>query len=193
MRGNKNRIAWHYTYSHRINAILESGMLLPPAALHLDYWASLRLSVTTSLGFQADEKLLLFSENSLWEPASYRGVQGPDGTIVDIHRLDDYQRYGFKVYRIAVPTYRLKPYTQLLREVHMPKEMAKSLDESARKLGSNPYQWWGTTKPIPEANWLSVEAYEDGRWVPYVDGWNESQVSVVPPDPQPPSFEAGVQ
>jgi hypothetical protein len=193
MRKNKNRIAWHYTYSHHIDDIFESGVLLPPAALHSDYWASLPPSMTESRGYQADEKLLLFSENPLWEPASYRGVYSSDGTIVNIHSLEDYPLYGFTVYRIAVPTYRLKPYTQLLREVHMPKEVAKPLAESARKLGSNPYQWWGTTKPIPEEHWLSVEVYEDGRWVPYEDGWSESQVGVVPPDPHPPAFEAGVQ
>lgn len=193
MRKNKERIAWHYTYSNSIDAILESGVLLPPAELHIDYGAALSRSERKSRGFQADEKLVLFSENPLWEPASYRGVHFPYGTIVDIHRLEDYPLYGFTVYRIAVPTYRLKPYTQLLREVHMPKEMAKSLAESARKLGANPYQWWGTTKPVPEEHWLSVEVYEDGNWVPYVEDGNdpESGCTVIP-EPQIPAFE-GVQ
>lgn len=42
----------------------------------------------------------------------------------------------------------------------MPHGMAKSIEEIARELGSNPFDWWGTMHPIPIEQWRTIEVYE---------------------------------
>jgi hypothetical protein len=118
----------------------------------------------TDKGCEADKKLLLFSENEIWEPASFRGIQIA-GMVFDLYRLEDYARYGMNVFRIGVDTRYLKPYTQMCRTVGMPQDAFKALwRRSVGQLGSNPYQWWGTTKPIPSDLWESVQVFRDGKW-----------------------------
>ena len=33
------------------------------------------------------------------------------------------------------------------------------MEMTARELGSNPFDWWGTMRPIPQDKWRSVEVY----------------------------------
>jgi hypothetical protein len=37
--------------------------------------------------------------------------------------------------------------------------MARGLEKIAREIGSNPFDWWGTMRPIPQDKWRSVEVY----------------------------------
>ena len=168
----KPRIVWHYTYSHRINAILESGELLPPRQLHI---TAERLNMsdeefaatTTSKAWKADEKLLLFSEREDWEPSSYRSVL-KNGVAVPLLRLEDYKQID-GVYRIGVSTEFLKPYARLKSIVRMSAKMATALNNSARNLGANPFQWWGTVLPVPNSRWEFVQRYDFdlNMWMPF--------------------------
>ncbi len=164
-RKNKSRIAWHYTYSRHINAIFKSGALLPPSELNVGIANGHPEDIRNDRGYQADEKLLLFSENDHWEPASFRAVQA-FGLTFDIIKLEDYARYGIECYRIGVPTHNLKPYSQLLREVHMPKDMANDLTKVAN--GGNPFQWWGSTKPVPQEKWVAIQKFVGGEWIDWL-------------------------
>jgi hypothetical protein len=151
-----NRTVWHYTYDHIVD-ILESGVLLPPRMTphfnHLN--SSLR---QFGGGFQADSKLLLFSQREDWEPASYRGLS-LGGRIIDLHKLEDYEAYGKRVYRIGVSRDLLHPWMRLKRLCGMPSAMGKALEMTVRELGGNPFDWWGTMRPIPQDKWRSVEVY----------------------------------
>jgi hypothetical protein len=184
-RKNKSRIAWHYTYSNHIDAILESAVLLPPSALlsgvatEMGISADIRKRLAAAnqnvkaiaaskdimKGVKADGKLLLFSENSVWEPASFRGIE-VGGLVIDILKLEDYAKYGHDVYRIGVYTRHLKPYSQLIREVHMPKETATGLTKVAN--GGNPFQWWGSTKPVPQEKWVAIQKFVGGEWIDWL-------------------------
>ncbi|HEV2399577.1 MAG TPA: hypothetical protein VGS27_21715 [Candidatus Sulfotelmatobacter sp.] len=158
-----NKIVWHYTYEHNMKKILESQVLLPPYLIP-GYVDAVELAgYTPDRGTKADRKLLLFSENEVWEPASYRGFATFLG-VVEVHKLEDYADYGCAVFRIGVETNHLKPYLRLCRSVGMPKGTFDGLWKTAVEHGSNPYQWWGTTKPIPMSEWVSVEVYANGIW-----------------------------
>jgi len=164
MSRRKSKVVWHYTYQHNIKPILESQVLLPPCmcpgTIHN---ADVRQYGDTP-GGAADAKLLLFSEREDWEPASYRGYRTWYGRVIDLHKLEEYVERGVAVFRIGVETRHLKPYTQLCRSVGMPKKMFDGLWKIAVRIGSNPYQWWGTTKPIPMSEWVSVEVFANGIW-----------------------------
>ena len=166
-------LVWHYTYEPAIQAIIESKVLLPPALAAPRYAnkspEELR-SLRCDKGFRADEKLLLFSENQHWEPASYRGIQDRQtGAIRDLFDRDEYARYGMRIFRIGVDRGILKPYMKLVRQVRMPAEMVSSLAEIARNIGSNPFQWWGTTFPVPIEDWKAVEYLDGQEWKSIAD------------------------
>jgi hypothetical protein len=166
---------WHYTYDHRLGAILDSGKLLPPALVP-NYEASENLqgldaSIRDCKGYKSDKKLLLFSSNQVWEPASYRGVyqKNGNGTVVDLFDVESYDRLGITIHRIGVDTSVLKPWVRLKSIVRMPSWMGQGLEDIAVELGSNPiHDWWGTTVPVPATKWKAVESRINGVWQPTV-------------------------
>ena len=155
-------LVWHYTYENSIKSILDSAALLPPI-MTPDFEERRRAMYpgvdVKDRGFQADAKMLLFSAREDWEPASYRGIS-VGGRIIDLHKLEDYETHGVRVYRIGVDRDILHPWVRLKRLCGMPHGMAKSLETIARKVGSNPFDWWGTMRPIPIEKWRSIEVYD---------------------------------
>jgi hypothetical protein len=189
---NRNKATvWHYTYDDIVD-IFESGVLLPPwKTPHFnDLDASLLVfggSIRKGKGFRADSRMLLFSQREDWEPSSYRGLVKA-GTVIDLHRLEDYEVYGIRVYRVGVGRDLLHPWMRLKRLCRMPPDMAKALETTARELGSNPFDWWGTTRPIPQDKWRSVEVYN-----PATKAWETvTEVTKIEPQGVPPEAESKV-
>jgi hypothetical protein len=158
------RIVWHYTYDH-IDEILASGVLLPPVmvpTLHDGATPSMR----KEKDFIADAKMLLFSSNDVWEPASFRAI-ALDGIAIPLLRLDQYDHVGMTIHRIGVDISNLKSWTRLKTITRMSAPMARSLEDIAHSLGSNPVsEWWGTTVPVPAAKWEAIESRVNGVWQP---------------------------
>jgi hypothetical protein len=191
MRRSKQskQVVWHYTYSNNIAAISESGVLLPPIMCP-NYTARMRSSCAShnlpthlvdTKAAVADARLLLFSEREDWEPASFRGFRNVrTGEVTDLHRLEDYAEYGCDVYRIGVQRGILHPWMRLKELVRMPHGMGVALEQIAREIGSNPYDWWGTTKPVPDSQWQAVEVYtpETGLWDVAAERINEATEQV---------------
>ena len=173
-RTNK-QIVWHYTYSHNIKAILESGVLLPPRMTpgYLSRSAAFVLAGNdlTHPDIKAAASLLLFSQREDWEPASYRGLGDRDGNVFDLHRLEDYEVYGMDVFRIGVSRSLLHPWIRLKEMSKMSAVMAFGLEKTARGMGSNPFDWWGTMHSIPKNKWRAVEVYnpETKAWEPVTE------------------------
>jgi hypothetical protein len=160
-------IVWHYTYSHRIADILRSGTLLPPRMVPDRAAHEYASQFTGHKDWEADKKLLLFSAKPVWEPASYRAWQKPNGEVTELYALSDYADYGVTVYRIGVDNSILKPWQRLKTLSRMSRHMAQSLERVAVSLGSNPYDWWGTLFPVPSEQWESIEEYGNGEWKPF--------------------------
>jgi len=174
------QIVWHYTYSQHIEEIVKSGALLPPYMVpgftcHNDalVLAIIRNDQQSYDQIYADAKSLLFSQRDDWEPASYRGLEIGDQTI-ELHSIDDYSKYNRDVYRIGVRRSLLRPWTQLPRLVRMDAQMQRALEHGARGLGSNPFDWWGTTRPVLGKDWERIEIYDPSK------GWQDISASIAP-------------
>jgi hypothetical protein len=163
------KLVWHYTYEHRIRAILDSGAILPPASvLSANSYGiddDLHSAFQGSRGFSADARLVLFSERQDWEPASYRAYRnGTTGEVVDLTKREQYAKVGLKIYRIGVNRDVLKPYMRLKQIVRMPKIMSAGIEDLARELGSNPFDWWGSVLPVRSSVWQAVQVLNDEEW-----------------------------
>lgn len=161
--GAMNRVVWHYTYSHNIDAILDSRQLVPPCLSGLAM-AYDNTPLANHPQTKADAKMLLFSENAVWEPASYRGIV-QDGRVVDLHNREDYARVGLGIFRIGVNAGVLTPYAMLTRRAGVSNKMDRSLRQTARDIGGDPNQWWGTLKPVPVKQWVAFEVLVGDDWV----------------------------
>jgi hypothetical protein len=158
-------IVWHYTYN-RFDLIMESGVLLPPSMVP-NYYDGFGEAERNAKWYKADKKLLLFSANQVWEPASFRGLSVGQGNVIDLYKLEEYDRLGIHIHRIGVDTSILKPWMRLKSIVRMPRDMGQVLEDIAIRIGSNPiHDWWGTTVPIPRAKWKAVESRINGVWQP---------------------------
>lgn len=178
MSATTPKIVWHYTYSHRIGEILRSRVLLPPRMIpgpSQEYPHHFH----GQKGYESDRKLLLFSANPVWEPASYRGWS-ENGVVKDLTCFHDYAERGITVYRIGVETSILKPWVRLKTIAQMPRDMAKSLEKHARDVDSNPYDWWGTLFPVPSEKWHAVEVLVGGEWQPLPEWASSSQAMKRP-------------
>ena len=164
MRNKQHGTVYHYCYSSHIREILTSGVLLPPRLT--PHYATRRNSairefgehITQDKGYRADGKLLLFSQRTDWEPASYKGIL-TNGKVIDLFKLEDYAEFATDVYRIGVSRALLHPWVRLKSMSGMPTDMGRALEDIARNIGSNPYDWWGTMLPATQDKWRSVEAY----------------------------------
>lgn len=166
MDEDRSNLVWHYTYD-AFKDILTSGVLLPPRLVpHLYYGRGNEL-LAREKAVVADSKILLFSGNQVWEPTSYRYLERPDGSVLELHRLEDYAEVGLLVYRIGVPRGILKPWSILIRQARVPARMAQALANSARRLGSDPYDWYGSLIPVPRQQWASVQILTADGWQDY--------------------------
>jgi hypothetical protein len=152
-------LLWHYTYQHRIEAILSSRQLIPT----LGGGSSDPNEPEEDL---REKKILWFSKNQVWEPASYRGYQDKTtGETHDLLKLEDYAAQNIRVFRIGVLGGGIiKPWSRLQRIAHVSPGMAGRLEEWCRSIGSNPFDWWGSIFPVPDTMWVSVQELKDGAW-----------------------------
>jgi hypothetical protein len=165
------KIVWHYTYSAHIREILESRVLLPPRMCphfsdRLSFYDPavrdhLQSGAHAAHGFNADSKMLLFSQREDWEPASFRGIyRKSTGDSFDAHSLEDYEEYGVHVYRIGVDRSLLMPWKALTRAAGMHKDQVKTLEKIARNFGGSHCDWWGTLKPLAIEHWKALQTYD---------------------------------
>lgn len=75
------------------------------------------------------------------------GIAKTPGVLDDAQ--GEYAERGEAIYRIAVDTAacRLKPWATA-RKLWLSTVVAHNLETFARKLGSDPFQWWATTAPV---------------------------------------------
>jgi hypothetical protein len=151
-------LLWHYTYQHRIEAILSSRQLIPTLGGGAAYEKDER--------HQREKKILWFTENQVWEPASYRGYQNEvTGEAYDLLKLEDYAAHNMRVFRIGVLAGGIiKPWSRLQRIAHIHPDMVRELDQHGLEIGSNPFDWWGSIFPVPMKLWVSVQELKDGAW-----------------------------
>ena len=158
----REAVVWHYCYSNNIVAILHSQQLLPPCMTGVPL-AGEDTKWENHPQLKADARMLLFSENNVWEPTSFRGIH-INGQTVDLHNRSDYAKFGLNIYRVGVETCHLLHYNKLVHLAGLSNKMNASLRKDARACGSDPNRWWGTLKPVPASQWNAVEILVDGVW-----------------------------
>lgn len=143
-----DRLAWHYTTGEKFYYIVKSGLLIP-----------------TGYGVIPPEKpVLWFSEHSYFEPTAVKDI-GTSGGGRRRATLSELFKVGLGLCRFGCHTEKLLHHRAIQREARISEEQWLALEQIGKHQGSNPLDWWGTTKRLP-IDLLVIEVMdEEMSWV----------------------------
>ena len=143
---------WHYTVGIKMRLIVQDGYLKP-----------------SNTNAPAGEKPgVYFTTRETFEPTAVPSrVNAVTREKWDFSSLEELAQWCDGLYRIGVSDdYPLHPWLKLCRLARIGERYRRGLEKFARGVGSNPYTFWGTLRPVPIEDWAAVERFADGRWVP---------------------------
>ena len=139
---------WHYTTAFRIPEIIESG--------------EIRTSNANATG-NREVPTLWLSSNPIWENTATKYFN--DGfNRYPLTKEQQHERFGLG--RIEVNTQTISYFTwhTFVKNIAAKRHIARGMEESGRKSGGNPKQWFGSTKPIGTEHFLSAEIWDGNEW-----------------------------
>lgn len=144
----KGDLLWHYTVGLLLSQILDDALIKPATAFVLN---------------PREHPVVWFSANPDWEATANKMWRNPDGTVEKLDREETHRCCG-GLARIGVLP-RVAPFSWrvLKRLSGMERSLARGLEEAARKMGGDPGKWFGSFKPVVQAEWVRVQVWE-GRW-----------------------------
>lgn len=145
---NNTLMAWHYSRGHNYAAIIKSGFLACATA-----------------GISEGEKpVVWFSINQLWE-ATVNGmtIEADRITYTKLTMLETKATNG-GLYRFGVPSGQLIPWINLVKVANISSKTKKVLEASARKSGSNPFQWCGSLQRIDIRETIIETMNDANKW-----------------------------
>jgi hypothetical protein len=77
-------------------------------------------------------------------------------------RKEHDERYG--CYRIGVDPKIVNPWMKMQRIARIHPTAARSYEKIGREWGANPYDWWGTLRPVPNDVWIQMQILRDDKW-----------------------------
>lgn len=140
---------WHYTNGRRIDAIFASGEL----RLTADGSGRLRPAVW-------------FSTNDQWEETANRAVRRIDGSHLrcDRERTDLYCDGLFR-FEVAADQ-PLVAWRELAAMCGMRQGDLLKIEALARRLGSDPQQWYASLRSVGRNRWRAIERWNGYAWEP---------------------------
>jgi hypothetical protein len=139
------QIVWHYTLGIYIHQIIADG--------------EIHLSDNTK-----DRPIAWFSANQDWEETARRNLN-VNGVRKPLNRIET-EKHGKGLYRIGVhpDEANLKPWIRLKRHARLAPSSVYLLEDTAKELGANPFDWWGSLKPVSSEHWVRIEHFADNTW-----------------------------
>ncbi|MBI1249219.1 hypothetical protein GC197_15410 [bacterium] len=151
---------WHYTNGQHIDAIFESGRLIP----HAPNWAP------------TGEPAVWFSTNDIWEPSANCAFQRPSTRhrLLGTREMTDLLCDG--LFRISVrSTVGVVTWNQYCDQMGLAFRNVEACRRVAAIEGSHPGRWLACLREVPAKDWLRVERWYGNQW-----GVIEGMEEIVP-------------
>ena len=146
---HNNNLAWHYTVYSYLDAIAETGALLPAKAF-----------IT-----KGEKPILWFSKNQEWEQTANKMMQNEAGKVYALNK-EETDHYGGGLIRFGVDQKKLIPWPLLAKKARIPKEIQKGLEMTAAEKGGNPKEWMGILGKLKISKCEAIEILHEGKWIP---------------------------
>jgi len=144
-----NDVLYHYTTGDVFRRILKNRTLVP------DRSEEENVNEVPTVTFSADP---------IWENTRYRVGKLPDGQLVMMGK-ELLNRFCGGLIRITIPA-SLAPldWKAMKDQLKMSQPTIQGIYNFALEVGARTRNWYSTTLPVPEIEWIAVE-----KWTP--EGW----------------------
>lgn len=88
-----------------------------------------------------------------------------DGTYLRSKTAAEYRIMGMGLFRVAVSATQVLRYVDLLKAAKIGLTRRRQLETIARKVGANPFEWYGRVEPLILDDALGMEIYDGARWL----------------------------
>jgi hypothetical protein len=143
---------YHYTVGNFLSQIIHDG----------------EIKLATAFCRKKREHAVWLSTNEFWEETANKAFKLPDGSISNGNReLTHFKGGGLARIEVKPKT---APFNWIsyVRKSKIPGKLKRGLVAAAKKVGSNPSDWYVSYQPIKRDDWLSIELFnwETQSWVP---------------------------
>lgn len=151
MTEDQRKVVWHYSTALGFLALVKAG----------------RVDVSTQ-DIRANEKpVAWFSANPVMEYTIREvAIERGNGTFLRSKTAADYRIMGMGLYRVAVAADSMLRYVDLLKAAKIGITRRRQLESAARRVGANPFEWYGQLQPLPLDQALGLEIFDGTRWNP---------------------------
>ena len=139
---------YHYTIEERVQIIIDSGQInLAKACVH----------------GKKEKAVAWVSSNEKWESTSNKGYMDFFGNQKTLTFNEQSEHFGCG--RIVVKPIGFMTWAKLIHKAKMDKEMAYRMENTGKKVGAKPSEWFGSLHPIKKDKWISAEVFKNGKWI----------------------------
>jgi hypothetical protein len=158
-------VRWHYLPGRSFHPVWQSGVIRRSPDLD-----AARRSGRTDLpeSWFDCRPVVWFSSAEPWEPTTAMKVRRPDGTTEFLRDLEENARQGGGLYRIGVaPATAPYSWTDYRKGGFDRPEVCNRMAKVAKDLRADTRAWWASDRDVPREEWVRVEVWSGGRWVPW--------------------------
>jgi hypothetical protein len=94
-------------------------------------------------------------------------VQRQDGTLLRAKSAAEFRILGSGLYRLGAPLKSLTRYADTLKQAKIGLVRRKRLEQAAKSVAANPYEWFSCAEAFPMAKACAVERYDGNKWVAF--------------------------
>jgi hypothetical protein len=142
-------LLWHYTIGQNFQLIV----------------ADKTIKLSSAYSGTNDWPVVWFSRNQVWESATTKGMEMPDGTWQQLTNEELQEKAG-GLYRIGVAR-ETAPHNwdDFVRLSGISHAIAAGLRRTAKEKNASHKDWFASFDPVDQAKWLAAEVWENHQWV----------------------------
>ena len=142
-------LLWHYTIGQNYRLILADKAIKPSPAY----------------SGTKDGAVVWFSRNQVWDSSTIKGVDEPDGTWRKL-TTEELEKVGGGLYRIGVAREAAPhDWDDFVHLSGIARFIAADLRRTAKDRGASHKDWFVSFDPVPQAQWLAAEVWENHQWI----------------------------
>ena len=135
---------YHYTTISKIDSIIKSKVIL---------------QATANWDGNKKQQVVWLSTNPVWEETANKAIQWPNGGRTPLDRAGTAKEAGGLVRIEVIPESAPYTFEEYVKIAKVSRKLRNSLISTAKKMGSNPDDWFISFEPVRMDDWVDIEIY----------------------------------
>jgi hypothetical protein len=158
-------LRWHYLPGVSFRPVFAAGVIRRSPDLE-----QVRRSGRSDLpeSYLDCRPVVWFSAAEPWEPSTAMSLRRPDGTTEPLRDMEENARRGGGLFRIGVAAATAPfSWTDYRKGGFDRPEVCNRMAKAAKECRADTRAWWASDRDVPREEWVCVETWSGGRWVPW--------------------------